>query len=105
MWIPDADWRLSGQCSRRSRNHTIAIGTFILKTDTATSFTPENLQFKATDTFVGELMAKRVSFLKQKKIQKRVAFVAKRKRVSFKATVPSKRRERVTFYSTRKRRT
>ena len=61
---------------------------------------------RAGELFVGELMAKRVSFLKRKKIRKKVSFVtAKHKRVSFKAKVPSKRRERVTFYSTRKRRT
>ena len=61
---------------------------------------------KVRELLGGELTAKRVSFLKRKKVRKKVSFVtAKHKRVSFKAKVPSKRRERVTFYSTRKRRT
>ncbi len=47
---------------------------------------------------------KKVSFLARKKIGKRVSFVAKRKKVSFIAKVPSKRRRRVEFYSKKKRR-
>jgi len=50
-------------------------------------------------------MAKRVSFLKKKKIKKRVSFTTSTgKKISFAAKVISKRRSRITFYSTRKRR-
>jgi len=47
---------------------------------------------------------KKVSFLAKKKIEKRVSFVARRKKVSFIARVPSKKRSRVDFYATKKRR-
>ncbi len=33
MWIPDAHGGLCSQCSRRGRNHEVAMGTFVLKTD------------------------------------------------------------------------
>lgn len=49
-------------------------------------------------------MAKRVSFLTKRKVRKRVSFVSEGRRVSFIAKVPAKKRKRVTFYSTRKRR-
>jgi hypothetical protein len=46
----------------------------------------------------------KVSFLARKKIEKRVSFVARGKKVSFIAKVPAERRRRVTFTrSTRKR--
>ena len=48
-------------------------------------------------------MAKRVSFLAKHKVRKRVSFVSEGKRISFIAKVPSKRRKKVTFYSTEKR--
>ena len=49
-------------------------------------------------------MARRVSFLARPKVRKKVSFVTSdRKRVSFKAKVPSKRRKKVTFYATRKK--
>jgi len=46
-------------------------------------------------------MARRVSFLAKGKVKKRVTFVSRGRRVSFRATVPSKRRKKVTFYVTR----
>jgi len=45
---------------------------------------------------------KKVSFLAETTIRKRVSFKAHGKRVSFIARVPSKRRARVTFYSKKK---
>ena len=40
---------------------------------------------------------KKVSFLAKTTVKKRVSFRAHGKKVSFNATVPSKRRKRVTF--------
>ena len=48
-------------------------------------------------------MAKRVSFYVKTKVRKRVSFVKNGKKVSFMANVPSKRRKKLTFYTTRKR--
>lgn len=48
-------------------------------------------------------MAKRISFLAKKKIKKKISFTAQGRKVSFKAKVPSKRRKKITFYSTRKK--
>jgi hypothetical protein len=42
---------------------------------------------------------KKVSFLANKEVEKKVSFEAEGKEVSFKAKVPSKRRERVEFYA------
>jgi len=44
----------------------------------------------------------KVSFLAKTEVQKRVTFKARGKKVSFIATVPSKRRKRVTFYTKKK---
>ena len=46
---------------------------------------------------------KKVSFLADKKVEKRVSFKAEGKKVSFTAKVPSQRRERVEFYAKRKK--
>jgi hypothetical protein len=46
---------------------------------------------------------KKVSFLAKKEVEKRVAFKAEGKKVSFIAKVPSQRRERVEFYAKKKR--
>jgi hypothetical protein len=48
-------------------------------------------------------MARRVSFYRRPKVRKEVSFKARGRRVSFKARLPSERREKVTFYTTRKR--
>ena len=48
-------------------------------------------------------MAKRVSFFKKKKIEKRISFrSANGKFVSFTAKVPSKKRTKITFFATKK---
>ena len=44
----------------------------------------------------------KVSFLAKKEVKKRVSFEARGKKMSFVATVPSKRRKRVTFYAKKK---
>lgn len=44
----------------------------------------------------------KVSFLAKKEVKKRVTFKARGEKVSFIATVPSKRRKRVTFHAKRK---
>jgi hypothetical protein len=44
----------------------------------------------------------KVSFLAKAKVKKRVTFKARDKRVSFIATVPSKKRKRVTFHAKKK---
>jgi len=46
---------------------------------------------------------RRVSFLARKKIKERVTFEARGRRISFLATVPSKRRQRIAFYTRKKR--
>jgi len=48
-------------------------------------------------------MVKRVSFLARSKTRKKVAFRAGGKRVSFTASVPSKRRKKVSFLATERR--
>jgi hypothetical protein len=47
---------------------------------------------------------KKVSFLAKKKVEKRVSFKARGRKVSFTARVPSQRRRRVEFYTKKKRR-
>ncbi len=46
---------------------------------------------------------KKVSFLANKKVEKKVTFRAEGKKVSFNAKVPSQRRERVEFYAKKKK--
>ncbi len=46
---------------------------------------------------------KKISFLAKKDVEKKVSFVADGEKVSFVATIPSKRRERVEFYAKRKK--
>jgi len=48
------------------------------------------------------LRRKKVSFLAKTTIKKRVSFKARGGKVSFMATVPAKRRKRVTFYAKKK---
>jgi hypothetical protein len=46
---------------------------------------------------------KKVSFLAKKDVEKRVSYEAHGEEVSFKAKVPSKKRERVEFYAKKKK--
>jgi len=48
-------------------------------------------------------MARRISFYVKTKVRKRISFVKEGKKVSFMANVPSKRRKKLTFYTTKKR--
>lgn len=46
---------------------------------------------------------KKVSFLAKTTVKKRVSFGARGEKVSFMATVPAKKRKRVTFYAQKKK--